>query len=151
IVNERHLAGLRMATLMAFAFIIAEILRDWRAQASLIVTGLALFVSFIMAQKPKASWREPAAYVLEHTTCDRREILFYRRYALAWESSYYLSNGRFVMRESDFDRDVVGELSQLNTPRPGCDVVAIAFNLDPKSPEQKVAALASTPFRGPGF
>jgi hypothetical protein len=79
IVNERHLAGVRMATLLAFAFVIAEILSDRRAQAFLIATAVALFVSFIMTQKPKASWREPAAYVIEHSACDRREILFYRR------------------------------------------------------------------------
>lgn len=151
IVNARHLAGLRVAILLAFAFIIPEILSDWRAQALLIATAVALFVSFVITQKPKASWREPAAYVLEHTTCDRREILFYRRFALPWVSYYYLPSDRFVMKESNFDSGVVRELAELNETAPGCDVVAIAFNIDPKSPEAREAALAATPFRGPGF
>ena len=150
--NERHLAGVRMATLLAFAFVIAEILFDRRSQALLIATAVALFVSFIMTQKPKASWREPAAYVVEHTTCDRREILFYARTGLpAWTLSYYLPVDRFVIRESNFDAGIVRELGQLNETHPGCDVVAIALNLDPKRPEDWEAALADTPFRGPGF
>jgi hypothetical protein len=140
-----------MATLLGFAFVIAEILPDWRAQALLIATALALFVSFIMTQKPRASWREPAAYVLEHTTCDRREILFYARFALAWVSPYYLPSDRFVMKKSNFGWDVVRELAQLNETGPGCDVVAVAFNIDPRSPEDREAAFAGTPFRGPGF
>jgi len=44
-----------MATLLVFAFVIAEILTDRRAQALLIVTAVAFFVSFIVTQKPKAS------------------------------------------------------------------------------------------------
>jgi hypothetical protein len=151
IVNERHLAGVRIATLLAFAFVIAEILPDRRAQALLIATAVALFVSFMVTQKPKASWREPAAYVIEHTTCDRREILFYSRWALARVSSYYLPSDHFAIRESNFDSTVVRELAQLNKTGPGCDVVAIAFNLDPKRPEYWEAALAATPFRGSGF
>jgi hypothetical protein len=151
IVNERHLTGVRMATLLAFAFVMAEILPDWRAQVLLIATALALFVSFIMTQKSRASWREPVEYVLEHTTCNRREILFYARFALASVSPYYLSNDRFVMRESNFGSDVVRELAQLNETGPGCDVVAVAFNIDPRSPKDREAALAGTPFRGPRF
>ena len=151
IVNERHLAGVRVATLLAFAFVIAEILSDPRAQVLLIATAIALFVSFMMTEKPKASWREPAAYVIEHTTCDQREILFYRRAVLPWVSSYYLPDERFVIRESDFDSGVVRELAQLNETGPGCDVVAIAFNINPKNPEDMETALAATPFRGPGF
>jgi hypothetical protein len=151
IVNGRHLAGVRMATLLAFAFVISEILYDQRAQALLIATAVALFVSFIMTQKPKAGWREPSAYVIEHTTCDRREILFYARSVPVWASSYYLPNDRFVMKESNFDSGIVRELAQLNETGPGCDVVAIAFNIDPKRPEDWAAALAATPFRGPGF
>jgi uncharacterized membrane protein len=151
IVSERHLAGLRMATLLAFAFVIAEILSDPQAQRLLIATAVALFVSFVITQKPKASWREPAAYVIEHTTCDRREILFYTRFALPWVSSYYFPSDRFVMKQSNFDSGVVRELAELNETTPGCDVVAIAFNIDPKSPEAREAALAATPFRGPGF
>ena len=55
--------------------------RPWR-------TGVAaLFVSFIMTEKPKASWREPAAYVIEHTRCDRREILVYDRNLPPWFST----------------------------------------------------------------
>jgi hypothetical protein len=46
IVNERHLVGVRMATLLAFAFVIGEILND-RREALLIVTAVALFASFI--------------------------------------------------------------------------------------------------------
>jgi hypothetical protein len=64
-------------------------------------------------------------------------------------SPYYLPNDRFVMRETNFDTDVVRELAQLNQTGPGCDVVAIAFNMP--SPEDIKAALAATPFRGPGF
>jgi len=151
IVNERHLAGVRMATLLAFAFVIAEIVPDWRAQTVLIGTAVALFVSFIMTQKPKASWREPAAYVTDHTTCDRREILFYTRSVLAWVSSYYLPHDRFVMKKSNFDSSIDRELAELNETGPGCDVVAIAFNINPKNPEDMERALAATPFRGPGF
>jgi hypothetical protein len=151
-VDARHLTGVRTATLLAFAVVIAEILSNRRAQTLLIATAVALFVSFIMTQKPKASWREPAAYVAEHTTCDRREILFYARTGLpAWTLSYYLPVDRFVIRDSNFDAGIVRELGQLNETHPGCDVVAIALNLDPKRPEDREAALADTPFRGPGF
>jgi hypothetical protein len=151
-VNERHLTGVRMATLLAFAVVIAEILSDRRAQTLLIVTAVALFVSLIITQKPNASWREPAHYVLEHTTCERREILFYARRGLpAWTLSYYLPNERFVMKESNFDLTIIRELGQLNETRPGCDIVAIALNIDPKSPTDWEAALANTPFHGPGF
>jgi hypothetical protein len=151
IVNERHLAGVRTATLLAFAFVIAEILPDRRAQALLIGTAVALFVSFIMTQKPRASWREPAAYVIDHTTCDQREILFYRRAVLPWVSSYYLPNNRFVIRDSNFDSSTGRELAELNETGPGCDIVAVAFNINPKNPEDMERALAATPFRGPGF
>ena len=46
-VLSRYLAGVRMATLLAFALVIAEILSDRRAQALLIATAAALFVSFV--------------------------------------------------------------------------------------------------------
>jgi hypothetical protein len=152
ILNERYLTGVRVATLLALALIIAESLPDWLAQAVLIATAGTLFVSFIATQAPKASWREPADYVIEHTRCDRREILFYTRTGIrAWTLSYYLPNDRFRMRESNFDSGVVRELSQLNETRPGCDVVAIALNIDPKIPEDWEVALADTPFRGPSF
>jgi hypothetical protein len=136
-------------TLLAFAFVIAEILPDRRAQALVIATAASLFVSFVMTQKPKASWREPAAYVIEHTTCDRREILFYKGFAAAWVSFYYLPNDRFVMKESNFASGVVQELAQLSGTGPGCDVVAIALNIP--GPTDVEASLAATPFRGPGF
>jgi hypothetical protein len=138
-----------MATLLLFTLVIAEILSDRRAQALLIATAATLFVSFVMTQKPKASWREPAAYIIDHTTCDRREILFYARSVPAWPLSYYLPDDRFVIRESNFDSDVLGELGQLNETHPGCDVVAIALNIG--NPGDWKAALAATPFREPGF
>jgi uncharacterized membrane protein len=149
IISARHLVGVRMATLLLFTLVIAEILSDRRAQALLIATAATLFVSFVMTQKPKASWREPAAYIIDHTTCDRREILFYARSVPAWPLSYYLPDDRFVVRESNFDSDVLGELSQLNETHPGCDVVAIALNIG--NPGDWKAALAATPFREPGF
>src|SRR5262249_44018864 len=138
------------ATLLAFTLLIAEILSDRRAQALLIATAGTLFISFIMTEKPKGSWREPAAYVIKHTKCDRREILAYPPY-VAGLLSYYLPDERFVRKASNFDSGVVRELSQLNGTRPGCDVVAIALNLNPKEPADKEAALATTPFHGPGF
>jgi uncharacterized membrane protein len=150
-VEPRYLTGVRMATQLAFALVIAEILSDWRAQALLIITAATLFVSFPMTETPKGSWREPAAYVLNHTNCDRREILFYARLRPAWLLSYYLPDERFPVRESNFDSGVVRELEQLNETRPGCDVVAIALNLNAKDPADREAALAATPFRGPGF
>jgi uncharacterized membrane protein len=150
-VEPRYLTGVRMATLLAFTLVIAEILSDRRAQALLITTAATLFVSFIMTETPKSSWREPAAYVLKHTNCDRREILFYAPSRPAWVLSYYLPDERFPVRESNFDSGVVRELGQLNETRPGCDVVAIALNLNSKIPADREAALAATPFRGPGF
>jgi hypothetical protein len=102
-------------------------------------------VSFILTEKPKASWREPAAYVIKNTRCDRREILVYYQNLPPWLLSYYLSDERFVLKGSPFDSGVVQELGRLNETRPGCDVVAIALNAD------REAALAATPFRGPGF
>jgi hypothetical protein len=39
------------------------------------------------------------------------------------------------MKQSEFDNDVVHELAQLDGVRPGCDVLAMALNLDPKDPE----------------
>ena len=150
IVDARHLVGLRMATLLAFALVISEILNDWRAQALLIATAATLFASFIMTQQPKQSWREPAAYIIDHTTCERREILFYAGLGLpAWALSYYLPVERFPLKYSKFDSSVVQDLGQLNEARPGCDVVAIALHLGSAADWQ--AALAATPFRGPGF
>jgi hypothetical protein len=152
ILNERYLTGVRMATLLAFTLVIAEVLYDRRAQILLIATAGTLFVSFILTQAPKASWREPATYIKDHTTCDRREILFYSGLSVpAWVLSYYLPDDRFIMMQSEFDSDVVHELAQLNPARPGCDVVAMALNLDPKDPEIWEAALAKTPFRGAGY
>jgi mannosyltransferase len=151
ILDERHLTGVRMATLLGFALVIVEILSDRRAQALLIATAVALFVSFILTEKPKASWREPAAYVIKNTRCDRREILVYYQNLPPWFLSYYLSDERFVLKGSPFDSGVVQELGRLNETRPGCDVVAIALNLNPKNPADREAALAATPFRGPGF
>ena len=151
ILHERHLTGVRMATLLGFALVIVEILSDRRAQALLIATAVALFVSFILTEKPKASWREPAAYVIKNTRCDRREILVYSQTLPPWLLSYYLSDERFVLKGSPFDSGVVQELGRLNETRPGCDVVAIALNLNPKNPADREAALAATPFRGPGF
>jgi hypothetical protein len=151
ILDERHLTGVRMATLLAFALVIVEILSDPRAQALLIGTAVALFISFILTQKPKASWREPAAYVRDNTRCDRREILVYAQNLPPWLLSYYLSDERFVLKGSPFDSGIVRELGGLNETRPGCDVVAIALNLNPKNPAEREAALAATPFRGPGF
>ena len=69
-----------MATLLVFAFVIAEILTDRRAQALLIVTAVAFFVSFIVIQKLKAILLEPGAYFIEHTTYNRRGMLFYNEY-----------------------------------------------------------------------
>jgi hypothetical protein len=149
ILDERNLTGVRIATLLAFSLVIAEILFDRRAQGLLIATAAALFVSFIMTEKPKASWREPAAYVIEHTRCDRREILVYARNLPPWLLSYYLPDERFVLKVSAFDSGVVQELGQINGTRPGCDVVAIALNLG--SPADREAALTATPFLGPGF
>jgi uncharacterized membrane protein len=149
IINERYLTGVRIATLLAFSLVIAEILSDRRAQALLVATAATLFVSFIITQKPKASWREPSAYVIEHTRCERREILVYDRNLPPWLLSYYLSDKRFVIKDSEFDSGVVRELDQINETRPGCDVVAIALNLG--SPAEWEAVLAATPFRGPGF
>jgi hypothetical protein len=151
IVTARNLSGVRIATLLTFALVISQLISDRRAQALLIATAATLFVSFIITEKPKASWREPAAYVIEHTRCDRREILLYARSGGAWLLSYYLPDERFVIRERNFDSGVVRELGQLNATRPGCDVVAIALNLNPKSPTDWEAALAATPFRGTGF
>jgi hypothetical protein len=125
-----------------------EILSDRRAQALLIATAVALFVSFILTENPKASWRELAAYVIKNTRCDRCEILVYSQNLPPWLLSYYLSDERFVLKGSSFDSGVVQELGRLNETRPGCDVVAIALNL---SPADREAALAATPFRGPGF
>ena len=51
----------------------------------------------------------------------------------------------YELKGSPFDSGVVQELGRLNETRPGCDVVAIALNAD------REAALAATPFRGPGF
>lgn len=144
-VLSRYLAGVRMATLLAFALVIAEILSDRRAQALLIATAAALFVSFIVTQTPKSSWREPAAYVVEHTNCDRREILAYPQYAASL-LSYYLPDERFRIKASNFNSSVVRELSELNGTRAGCDVVAIALNLNPKEPAAREATLAATPF-----
>jgi hypothetical protein len=149
--DERHLTGVRMATLLGFALVIVEILSDRRAQALLIATAVALFVSFILTEKPKASWREPAAYVIKNTRCDRREILVYYQNLPPWFLSYYLWDERFVLKGSPFDSGVVHELGRLNETRPGCDVVAIALNLNPKNPADREAARAATPFRGPGF
>jgi hypothetical protein len=150
IVDARHLVGLRMATLLAFALVISEILNDRRAQALLIATAVTLFVSFIMTQKPRPSWREPAAYIIDQTRCERREILFYSGSGLpAWALSYYLPLERFPLKYSKFDSSVVQDLGQLNEARPGCDVVAIALAV-PSAADQE-AALAATPFRGPGF
>jgi hypothetical protein len=150
ILVERALTGVRIATLLAFSLIISEILSDRRAQALLIATSVALFVSFIITEKPKSSWREPAAYVSKHTRCERREILAYPQY-VAGLLSYYLPDERFVIKGSNFDPSVVRELDNLNETRPGCDVVAIALNLNPNEPAEREEALAATPFRGPGF
>jgi uncharacterized membrane protein len=147
IVNERHLVGVDMATLLAFALVISEILIDRRAQVLLTATAASLFVSFIMTQNPKRSWREPAAYIIDHTTCDRREILFYAGTPAPWALSYYLPTERFPLRYSKFDSSVAQDLGQLNEVRPGCDVVAIALHLGSAADRQ--AALAA--FRGPGF
>jgi hypothetical protein len=57
----------------------------------------------------------------------------------------------FLLKGSPFDSGVVQELGRLNETRPGCDVVAIALNLSPTNPTDREAALAATPFRGPGF
>jgi len=150
IVDPRHLVGLRMATLLAFALVISEILNDRRAQALLIATAASLFVSFIMTQWPKWSWREPADYIIDHTGCERREILFYSMKGLPdWALSYYLPVQRFPLKYSKFDSSVVQDLGQLNEARPGCDVVAIALDLWSAADWQ--TALAATPFRGPGF
>ena len=54
IVTERHLVGLRMTTLLAFALVISEVLNDRRAQVLLIATTATLFVSFIMTSKVQA-------------------------------------------------------------------------------------------------
>jgi hypothetical protein len=151
ILDERHLTGVRMATLLAFALVLVKILSEPRARALLIGTAVVLFMSFILTEKPKASWREPAAYVIENTRCDRREILVYGPNLSPWLLSYYLSDERFVLRGSPFGSDVVQELGGLNETRPGCDVVAVALNLNPKNPAEREAALAATPFRGPGF
>jgi hypothetical protein len=150
ILDERYLTGVRIATLLAFSLVIAEIVFDRRAQALLIATSVALFVSFIITEKPKSSWREPAAYVIEHTTCERREILAYPPY-VADVLPYYLPDERFVAKKSNFDSGVVRELSQLNGTRSGCDVVAIALNLNSKPPGDPEEVLAATPFRRPGF
>jgi hypothetical protein len=152
IVDARHLVGLRMATLLAFAVVISEILNDRRAQALLIATAATMFISFTVTQKPKQSWREPAAYIIDNTSCERREILFYSGLGLpTWQLSYYLPAKRFPLKYSKFDSSVVQDLGQLNEVRPGCDVVAIALNLGGKSAADWQAALAATPFRGPGF
>jgi hypothetical protein len=154
ILNEPYLTGVRIATLLAFSLVIGEIVFDWRAQALLITTAIALFVSFIITEKPRGSWREPAAYVSEHTECDRREILVYSRSIPTWTLSYYLPEKRFILKGSEFGSGVGEELRNLNATRPGCDVVAIALNLtnlDPKNPLNKEVALAGTPFREPGF
>ena len=140
----RYFTGVRIATLLAFTLVIAEIVFDRRAQVLLIATATTLFISFIMTERPKGSWREPASYVIKHTNCDRREILVYPEYT-ARLLSYYLPDERFVIRGSNFDSSVVRELSQLNGTRPGCDVVAIGLNFYDE------ALLAATPFRGPGF
>ena len=150
ILDERHLTGVRIATLLAFSLIISEILSDRRAQALLIATSVALFFSFIITEKPKSSWREPTAYVSKHTRCERREILAYPQYVARF-LPYYLPDERFVIKGSNFDSSVVRELDNLNETRPGCDVVAIALNLNPKDPAEREEALAATPFRGPGF
>jgi hypothetical protein len=76
---------------------LTEILRDRRAQLLLIATAATLFVSFILTQKPKASWREPAAYIIDHTRCDRREILFYASLP-ALALTYYLPKDRFPLK-----------------------------------------------------
>ncbi len=146
IVDERNLTGVRVAMLLAFSLVIAELLFDRRAQALFIATAIALFVSFILTEKPKASWREPAAYVIKHTRCDRREILVYDRNLPPWLLSYYLPDERFVLKDSGFDSGVLRELGQINGTGAGCDVVAIALNLG--SPADREAALAATPFRG---
>ena len=84
ILLERHLTGVRTATLLGSALVIVEILSDRRAQALLVATAVALFVSFILTEKPKASWREPAAYVIKNTRCERREILVYDQNLPSW-------------------------------------------------------------------
>lgn len=152
VVTAKNLTGLRVALLLAMALPIADALADRRAAALLVATAVILFVSFLATQKPRPSWREPIAHLLAQTDCAHREILHYTPPGSGNELlEWYLRDPRIVVRASAFDAAIVDELRGLNPVAPGCDVVALALDLDPVNLDRREAALAATPFRGPGY
>jgi hypothetical protein len=152
LLNERYLTPLRPAIYFVLALAAGDLLAErgvgWLGLAAV----AALLGSAVFEQKPKTSWREPADFVRWHTSCAHREILAFptelREAMLRW----YLPEPRFAFRASAFDPDRLGaELARLApTAAPGCDVVAIALNLNVRS-DEAATILRRTPFGAPPY
>lgn len=151
ILEDRYLSPLRPPLYFAVALAAGDLLADRRARWLVLATVAAFLVSAMAEQKPKTSWREPSDFIRANTSCTYREILRYPTFDDAHANldaafRWYLPEPRFVLKPSDFGPDVAAELAALNPTAPGCDVVALAFHLNPSDPKQTEAVLRRTPF-----
>ncbi|MBL8837048.1 MAG: glycosyltransferase family 39 protein [Alphaproteobacteria bacterium] len=148
-ITARNLTMVRIALLLAIAMVIAEVATARLAWVPIAAAGAALFAGFVIGAVPRASWREPMAHLRAATSCAHREILFHDGKGLTPDlAAYYLPEERFAFRRSGFGGDFARELASLNAAAPGCDIVAIALNLDPANPAERAALAAAVPRTG---
>ncbi len=157
LLNGRYFTCLRTLVFFGLALLLAPLLRDRRGAAFVVATLAALLVAYPWAMTLRASWREPSAYVQDMTDCARRDIIAISTLGGAdiqrLEPMYrfYLADPRFRFTIVPIGDPVDGLLATLNPTGPGCDVVAMATNLDPTRPELRAPLIAALPFAAPGY
>jgi uncharacterized membrane protein len=162
LLNARYFTGLRTLIYFGLALLLAPLLRapagKWGHSAALVLAALAaLLVSYPFVVTPRASWREASEYVRETTQCAQRDIIGMstvggadlQRFEPMFR--YYLPDPRFRVTVVPLGASVDAALATLNPTAPGCDVVAIATNIDPAQPGLMARLIAATPFTGPGY
>jgi hypothetical protein len=153
----RYFTCLRTLVYFALAVLLAPLLGAWRGASLVLASLAALLVSYPFVTTPRASWREPSAFVREATDCGERDIVAISDWGrsdvrlLEPMFRYYLPDQRFHLTVVRRGEPVEAVLGTLNPTAPGCDVVAIATNNDPAQPDLATRQIAATPFAGAGY
>jgi hypothetical protein len=153
----RYFTCVRTLIYFGLALLLAPLLRAWRSAAIVIAALAALLAAYPFAVTPRASWREASMFVRQATQCAERDILGLstlggadlQRFEPMFR--YYLPEQHFRITVVPLGDPVDAALARLNPTAPGCDVVAIATNIDPAQPGLAERLVAASPFAGPGY
>jgi hypothetical protein len=154
----RYFTCVRTLIYFGLALLLAPLLRAWRSAALVLAALAALLVAYPFAVTPRASWREASEFARQATQCAERDILGLSTLGGAdlqrFEPMFrtYLPEPRFrIIIIVPLGDPVDAALARLNPTAPGCDVVAIATNIDPAQPGLAERLVAASPFAGPGY